>query len=130
MNREEEIKRMLANGFTYTDIAKFYNISRQAICDYCKKRGLKRRPFDNSLPKEKSEIQLLRESGKEWCQSCHAVDVPLIKNGTDRARLCRPCNAKRINKYYHTQHGKVSMVKSKIKYYKKKKAEKALKNKD
>lgn len=126
MNREEDIKRMLDNGFTYTDISKFYNVSRQAIQDYCKKRGLQRKPFNVDLPKVKSEIQLLKESGKEWCQACHSVDVPLIKNGSNGGLVCRPCQAKKMNKYYHTQYGRVSMIKSKIKYEARKKAEKAL----
>jgi predicted transcriptional regulator len=130
MNREEEIKRMLKNGFTFKQIADFYGITKQAIHNYCKRKGLERKPFDKYIPKVKSEIQLLRESGKEWCQSCHAVDVPLIKNGNSGGRMCRSCNAKRMKKYYHTQHGRVSITKSKIKYYKKKKAEKALINKD
>lgn len=127
--REEEIKRMLSNGFTYKQIADFYKISRQAIHDYCKKRCLKRRPFVSSLPKEKSELQTLKDSGKKYCQTCHAVDVPLSKNGGKSSMICRICNAERMRKYYRTQHGKVAIVKTKIKYEKRKKAEKALLNK-
>lgn len=124
MNREEEIKRMLANSFTYKQIGDFYGVTRQAIQDYCKKRGIEKPP-KVVLPKVKSELQLLKESGTPWCNHCHAQNDTVTTNGK-KGHLCRKCNSERMNKYYHTRGGRVSIVKSKIKYEARKKAEKAL----
>lgn len=113
------IKQLLEEGNTFAEISrhKDVGVSRERVRQIAKAEGWKRRPFFNSLPKVPTELQLLKASGKPWCQKCKVQDVEFS------GRLCNPCNSKRANDYYHTDKGKEAINRAKANYAKRKKGE-------
>lgn len=121
-NRIREYKELMEMGFRYSDIAKKYEVSRQAIECFCKRYGIQKKPFMNEFDLLPGKNTQLRQLNKPYCNSCYAIDIPLMKHSFTHNKQyykCRPCNAASQRKYYSTTNGKKSMQESKKKYYEK-----------
>lgn len=118
LTRDEEIITLLANRvITLKEVGRMYSISGERVRQILKNSGVAK------MKKVivKTPIQLLKESGKAWCSKCKAQDVPLLKKSKNKKYnkqyyMCRPCQAKICNNYYHTINGNLAINKAKAKY--------------
>lgn len=105
--RDREIATLFMNTPTlqYSEVGRMYNLSRERIRQIVARYDVSR-SRKQDVVKDKTELQLLKESGLNYCGSCHATDKPLMKatfNHGKQYYRCRDCNNTRCNKYYHAK---------------------------